>query len=70
MPIIDLFAPVEGFPDTTGCAEAAVTSARLPFVAGQVAMGRDRSNDGLVGAGDIRAQTEQAVRSPGESQRS
>ncbi|MBB5869216.1 enamine deaminase RidA (YjgF/YER057c/UK114 family) [Allocatelliglobosispora scoriae] len=59
MPIIDRLASVSDLPDSHGYAHAVVASGPLAFIAGQVAMDADGN---LVGADDIRAQTEQAMR--------
>lgn len=59
MPIIDRVTTVGGLPDATGYAHAVVATGRLAFVSGQIAIDGDGH---LIGAGDLRAQTEQSMR--------
>src|SRR6266566_6420618 len=58
MPALDRLATVPGVADGPGFSHAVTTSGRLAFVSGQVALDADGR---LVGAGDLAAQTRQAL---------
>jgi enamine deaminase RidA (YjgF/YER057c/UK114 family) len=58
VPILDRLTAVPGVAPGTGYAHAVVTSGRLAFISGQVAL--DASGQ-VVGAGDLAAQTRQAL---------
>lgn len=62
MPIADRLIDVPGIAPGLRYAHAVTTTGKLAFVAGQVAMAEDGS---LVGEGDLRAQTVQALRNLG-----
>lgn len=59
MPITERLTTVNGLPDATGYAHAIVTTGKLAFVSGQISIDAEGK---LVGAGDLRAQTEQSMR--------
>src|SRR6266542_4379308 len=58
MPRLDHLATVPGVADGPGFSHAVTASVRLAFVSGQVALDADGR---LVGAGDLAAQTRQAL---------
>ena len=58
MPIIDRATAVSGVAPAPGFAHAVTVTGRLAFVSGQVALDEDGQ---LVGAGDLQAQTRQAL---------
>jgi enamine deaminase RidA (YjgF/YER057c/UK114 family) len=58
MPRLDHLATVPGIADGPGFSHAVTASGRLAFVSGQVALDADGR---LVGAGDLAAQTRQAL---------
>jgi enamine deaminase RidA (YjgF/YER057c/UK114 family) len=62
VPLVDRLTDVPGVAPSTRYAQAVTVTGRLAFVAGQVAMAEDGS---LVGEGDVRAQTVQALRNLG-----
>lgn len=59
MPIIERLTAVPGVAPGRGYAHAVTVSGKLAFIAGQVAMDAEGN---LVGAGDLAAQTAQALR--------
>ena len=59
MPVVDRLTAVDGVAPAPGYAHAVTVSGRLAFVAGQVALD---AGGRLAGAGDMRAQTVQAMR--------
>jgi hypothetical protein len=58
MPIIDRLTATQGLAPGPGYAHAVTVTGRLAFISGQVALDAD---GGLVGAGDLAAQTRQAL---------
>ncbi|SRR6266566_4885265 len=58
MPALDRLATVPGVADGPGFSHAVTTSGRLAFVSGQIALDAEGR---LVGAGDLAAQTRQAL---------
>lgn len=62
MPIVDRLDSVPGVAPGLRYAHAVTTTGQLAFVSGQVALTEDGQ---LVGEGDLRAQTEQALRNLG-----
>jgi enamine deaminase RidA (YjgF/YER057c/UK114 family) len=62
MPILDRINAVPGVAPGPGYSHAVTVSGRLAFIAGQVAMDEQGN---LVGAGDLTAQTKQALRNLG-----